>query len=102
MSQFRRSIASVTNSVIRNDRCESLREEIERADVAPDDVAPNSVVGLGCEVTLVDRADAQLRQAQLVLPDEAQRSRCISVQSPIGSALNRPWARPIDSLDRAT
>ena len=64
-----------------------LREEIERADVAPDDVAPNSVVRLGCDVKFVDHADSRLRQAQLVIPEEAQRSHCISVLSPIGSAL---------------
>jgi regulator of nucleoside diphosphate kinase len=64
-----------------------LREEIERADVAPDDVAPNSVVRLGCDVKFVDHTDARLRQAQLVVPEEAQRRHCISVLSPIGSAL---------------
>ena len=64
-----------------------LREEIERADIAPDDVAPNSVVRLGCDVKFVDHADARIRQAQLVFPEEAQCSHCISVLSPIGSAL---------------
>ena len=46
-----------------------LREEIDRADIAPDDVAPNSVVRLGCEVKFVDHADARIRQAQLVIPE---------------------------------
>lgn len=64
-----------------------LRQEIERADVVPDDVAPNMIVRLGCEVKFVDLADARIQQAQLVLPEEAQRSHCISVLSPIGSAL---------------
>ena len=64
-----------------------LREEIERADVAPDDVAPNSVVRLDCDVKFVDHADARIQQAQLVVPGEARRSHCISVLSPIGSAL---------------
>jgi regulator of nucleoside diphosphate kinase len=64
-----------------------LREEIDRADIAPDDVAPNLVVRLGCDVKFVDHADARIRRAQLVIPDEAQRNHCISVLSPIGSAL---------------
>lgn len=64
-----------------------LREEIERAEIAPDDVAPHSVVRLGCDVTFVDHADARVRRAQLVFPDDVQCDRCISVLSPIGSAL---------------
>ena len=35
----------------------------------------------------VDHADARIRRAQLVTPDEVQRNHCISVLSPIGSAL---------------
>ncbi|MGA7994686.1 MAG: GreA/GreB family elongation factor [Bradyrhizobium sp.] len=64
-----------------------LREEIERAEIAPDDVAPNSVVRLGCEVKFVDHADARIRRAQLVFPEEARCNHCISILSPIGSAL---------------
>jgi regulator of nucleoside diphosphate kinase len=64
-----------------------LHEEIERADIAPDDVAPNSVVRLGCDVKFVDHADARIRRAQLVFPEEAKCNHCISVLSPIGSAL---------------
>lgn len=64
-----------------------LREEIERADIAPDDVAPHSVVRLGCDVTFVDHADARIRRAQLVFPEDVQCDHCISVLSPIGSAL---------------
>ena len=64
-----------------------LREEIDRADIAPDDVAPNSFVRLGCDVKFVDHADACIRRAQLVFPEEAHCNRRISVLSPIGSAL---------------
>ena len=64
-----------------------LREEIDRADIAPDDVAPNSVVRLGCDVKFVDHADARIRRARLVFPEEARCNHCISVLSPIGSAL---------------
>ncbi|WFU23684.1 GreA/GreB family elongation factor [Bradyrhizobium sp. CB1717] len=64
-----------------------LREEIERADAAPDDVAPSSVVRLGCDVKFVDHRDARIRKARLVFPEEAQDSHCISVLSPVGIAL---------------
>jgi regulator of nucleoside diphosphate kinase len=64
-----------------------LREEIDRAEIAPDDVAPNSVVRPGCDVKFVDHADARIRRAQLVFPEQGRCTRCISVLSPIGSAL---------------
>ena len=64
-----------------------LREEIERADIAPDDIAPNSVVRLGSNVKFVDHADARIRRVELVFPEESQCHHCISVLSPIGSAL---------------
>jgi regulator of nucleoside diphosphate kinase len=64
-----------------------LREEIERADIAPDDIAPNSVVRLGSNVKFVDHADARIRRVELVFPEESQCNHCISVLSPIGSAL---------------
>lgn len=64
-----------------------LREEIERADIAPDDVAPNSSVRMGCEVKFVDHGDGRVRRGQLVFPNETQSNRGISVLSRIGSAL---------------
>jgi hypothetical protein len=45
------------------DTARFLREELERADIAPLDVAPNSVVRMGCEVKFVDHADARIRRA---------------------------------------
>jgi regulator of nucleoside diphosphate kinase len=64
-----------------------LREEIERADIMSDDVAPNSVVRVGCYVKFVDHADARIRRVQLVFPEEARCEHCISVLTPVGSAL---------------
>jgi regulator of nucleoside diphosphate kinase len=64
-----------------------LREEIERADITPRDVAPNSVVRMGCEVKFLDHAGTRIRRAQLVFPEEAQGRQYISILSPIGSAL---------------
>ncbi|MCK1626788.1 GreA/GreB family elongation factor [Bradyrhizobium sp. 160] len=57
------------------------------ADVAPDDIAPNSIVRLDCDVKFVNHRDARVRKARLVLPEEAQDSHCISVLSPVGIAL---------------
>ena len=42
---------------------------------------------LGCDVKFVDHADARVRRARLVLPEQAQCNHCISVLSPIGSVL---------------
>lgn len=64
-----------------------LREEIERADIAPDDVLPNSVVQIGCYVKFVDHADARIRRAQIVLPEDGLSTDRISVLSCTGSAL---------------
>ena len=64
-----------------------LREEIARADIALNDVAPNSLVRMGCEVKFIDHAAARIRRAVLVFPDHAQNSHCVSVLSSIGSAL---------------
>lgn len=61
-----------------------LREEIERAGIAPDDVAANSVVRVGCYVKIVDHADVRVRRVQIVVPEEGQNDS-ISVLSPIGS-----------------
>ena len=67
--------------------CRFLREEIARAGIVPDDVAPSSVVRLGCQVKFIDHEDERVRCAHLVVPEEAQHNRCISILSSIGSAL---------------
>jgi len=64
-----------------------LREEIERADIAPDDVAPTLVVKMGSRVKFVDHADERIHRATLVFPDEAGDSHCVSILSSVGSAL---------------
>jgi regulator of nucleoside diphosphate kinase len=38
-------------------------------------------------VKFVDHADARIRRARLVFPEQAQCNHCISVLTPIGSAL---------------
>jgi regulator of nucleoside diphosphate kinase len=64
-----------------------LREEIERAEIVPDDVASNSAVRMGCHVKFIDHDDERIRCAKLVFPEESQNSHCISILSFIGSAL---------------
>ncbi len=64
-----------------------LREEIERADIAPDDIAPTLVVRMGSRVKFVDHADERIRRATLVFPDEARDVHRVSILSAVGSAL---------------
>ena len=64
-----------------------LREELARADIAPDDVAPKLVVKMGSRVKFVDHADERMHRATLVYPDEAGGDDCVSILSPVGSAL---------------
>ncbi|WP_445818649.1 GreA/GreB family elongation factor [Bradyrhizobium sp. WU425] len=64
-----------------------LREEIDRADMISDTTAWSSAVRLGCEVKFVEIGTSHLRRGRLVLPDETRTANCISVLSPIGTAL---------------
>jgi len=64
-----------------------LGEEIARADIAPNDLASNSVVRMGCEVKFIDHSAARIRCAELVFPEDAWNNHCISILSSIGSAL---------------
>jgi regulator of nucleoside diphosphate kinase len=63
-----------------------LREELDRADIAPDK-ASRMMVGMGCEVKFIDHGEQRLRTGRLVYPEEVEGGHCISVLSPIGSAL---------------
>jgi regulator of nucleoside diphosphate kinase len=64
-----------------------LREELDRADIVTGDVASTSLVRMGCAVKFVDHASHHIRHARLVYPEEADSERCVSVLSPLGSAL---------------
>ena len=64
-----------------------LREEIDRADIIPNDVALNSVVRIGCDLKFAEHSNARVRRARLVLPEDARSNHCISVLSSIGTAL---------------
>jgi transcription elongation GreA/GreB family factor len=64
-----------------------LREEIERADVARCQPAATSLVTMGSEVKFIDHHSVRVRELRLVYPEEADADRCISVLTPVGSAL---------------
>lgn len=82
LALLRRAVTTIDPAIAR-----FLREEIARADIAPDDVAPSSLVRMGCEVKFIDHAAARIRRAVLVFPDDARNSHCVSVLSSTGSAL---------------
>ncbi|MHC1944148.1 GreA/GreB family elongation factor [Bradyrhizobium sp. UFLA06-06] len=72
---------------IDTDTARLLREEIDRADIVPEGVAPNSVVRLGSEVTFVEHINSFARHARLVVPEQASGRHCLSILTSVGSAL---------------
>ena len=64
-----------------------LREEIDRATIVCGDVATASFVTMGSEVKFIDHDSVSIRRIKLVYPNDANSSSCISVLTPIGSAL---------------
>lgn len=64
-----------------------LREELERADIARGHVGVTSLVTMGSEVKFIDHESLCVREIRLVYPDQANDDRCLSVLTPIGSAL---------------
>ena len=71
----------------RSRAAEFLREEVGRADLAADDVSPTSVVRMGSDVKFVDHDDGRVHRVRLFFPEEARRTRSISVLTSVGSAL---------------
>jgi regulator of nucleoside diphosphate kinase len=81
-SEYRRLSALAQSAAL-----ESLLEEIERADIAPDSAIPPSVVRMGSSVRYRTE-DGQERTVRLVWPHEADiEAARISVATPIGAAL---------------
>ena len=65
-----------------------LLDELERAQVRPDDRVPPDVVGMNSTVEFVDESHGQSRVVQLVYPGEADISAGrVSVLTPIGAGL---------------
>jgi regulator of nucleoside diphosphate kinase len=64
-----------------------LREELDRADITRGHVAAASLVTMGSEVKFIDHDSLCVQRLRLVYPDQANDLHCISVLTPIGSAL---------------
>jgi len=67
--------------------CCFLREELDRAEIAHDDVPAALLVTMGSEVKFIDHGASSIRRVKLAYPDEAGGSRIVSVLTPLGSAL---------------
>ncbi|MGQ3136758.1 nucleoside diphosphate kinase regulator [Phenylobacterium sp.] len=65
-----------------------LLEEIERAEVRPDEDTPGDIVGMGARVEFVDQAHGEARAVTLVYPAEADiAAGRISILTPVGAGL---------------
>jgi regulator of nucleoside diphosphate kinase len=64
-----------------------LREELERADIAPNEISSNAIVSIGSRVKFVNHNSTSIREVKLVLPDEGNDVDLVSVTGALGSAL---------------
>jgi regulator of nucleoside diphosphate kinase len=64
-----------------------LRQELDRADVAHAHVGGTSLVTMGSTVKFIDDDSLHVREVQLVYPDQEHDRGCLTVLSPVGSAL---------------
>jgi regulator of nucleoside diphosphate kinase len=65
-----------------------LLDEIERAEIRPDQRVPQNVVGMNATVQFIDEAHDTQRTVQLVYPAEADiAAGRISVLTPVGAGL---------------
>jgi regulator of nucleoside diphosphate kinase len=65
-----------------------LDEELARATIVPDDALPHDAVALDSQVVFCDLQSGERREVTLVVPSKADTEHhCISVLSPVGSAL---------------
>lgn len=65
-----------------------LLDELERAQVKPDHLVPDDVVGMNATVEFIDESHGHSRTVQLVYPAEADiNAGRISVLTPIGAGL---------------
>lgn len=70
------------------DVSEALLDELERAEIRPDDAVPGDVVAMGSTVRFLDEAHGTDLTVRLVYPAEADISDGrISVLTPIGAGL---------------
>jgi regulator of nucleoside diphosphate kinase len=67
---------------------EYLTQELNRADVVPDDACPPHVVQMGSHVTYTDDVTAQTYRVSVVYPTAADiDEHRISILTPVGAAL---------------
>lgn len=65
-----------------------LLEEVDRADVRPDEDTPADIAGMGAEVEFVDLSHGDTRTVTLVYPAEADISAGrVSILTPVGAGL---------------
>src|SRR6185312_5913110 len=66
---------------------EFLRQELERAEIVPEQVAAAQMVTIGTRVRFIDHESHKVSEGRLTFPDEVRTPHAISVLSPLGSAL---------------
>jgi regulator of nucleoside diphosphate kinase len=64
-----------------------LRQEIDRADIAPENISSTLLVRMGCDVTFIDHDELRVQHAHLDGPGKSQSGRSVSIFSSIGIAL---------------
>jgi len=82
-------LSALLDPVAENDSAAArfLRDEIARAEVVRGQPVATSLVTMGSEVKFIDHHAMRVREFRLVYPEEADSDHCISVLSPLGSAL---------------
>lgn len=65
-----------------------LLDELERAEIVPDDALPGDVIGMGSEVAFRDETGDRERTVRLVYPADANiDGGRVSILTPVGAAL---------------
>ncbi|MCD6040558.1 MAG: transcription elongation factor [Burkholderiales bacterium] len=64
-----------------------LRQQLERADIVPAVEVPGNVVTMNSHLLYMDRTTGVRQSAKLVYPHQAVGEGCVSVTSPLGTAL---------------
>lgn len=92
----------------RTEVAELLEEELERAEIVPDDELPPDVVSMNSEVRFIDTTSNHEFTVTLVYPDEADAGESkVSILAPVGAALiglkvgqSIDWPLPSGKLKR--
>lgn len=65
---------------------EFLRQELERAEIVPEQLA-ETLVAIGTHVRFIDHRSHKVSEGRLTFPNDVETSDAIPVLSPLGSAL---------------